>query len=75
MKDLVVMFKESFGIEFKDKTLVCQKPYPESFDSYHILGISRCLNLLNSLGMIVGLHESMLVSLMHKWKSMVVLII
>ena len=24
-KDLVVMFKESFGIELKDKTLVCQK--------------------------------------------------
>jgi len=32
-KDLAVMFKESFGIELKDKTLVCQKPYPESFDS------------------------------------------
>ena len=31
------MFKESFSIELKDKTLVCQKPYPESFDSipYH----------------------------------------
>ena len=27
------MFKESFGIELKDKTLVCQKPYPKSFDS------------------------------------------
>ena len=27
------MFKETFGVEFKDKTLVCQKPYPESFDS------------------------------------------
>ena len=65
-KDLAVMFKECFGIELKDKTLVCQKPYPESFDSYHILRISRCLNLLNSLGRIVGLHGSMLVSLMHR---------
>ena len=27
------MFKETFVIEFKDKTLVCQKPYPKSFDS------------------------------------------
>ena len=27
------MFKETFGIEFKDKTFVCQKSYPESFDS------------------------------------------
>jgi len=27
------MFKETFGVELKDKTLVCQKPYPESFDS------------------------------------------
>ena len=32
-KDLAIMFKESFGVELKDKTLVCQKPYPESFDS------------------------------------------
>jgi len=32
-KDLAVMFKETFGVELKDKTLVCQKPYPESFDS------------------------------------------
>ena len=32
-KDLAIMFKETFGVEFKDKTLVCQKPYPESFDS------------------------------------------
>ena len=32
-KDLTVMFKESFGIELKDKTLVCQKSYSESFDS------------------------------------------
>ena len=32
-KDLAVMFKETFGEEFKDKTLICQKPYPESFDS------------------------------------------
>ena len=32
-KDLAIMFKKSFGIELKDKTLVCQKPYPESFDS------------------------------------------
>ena len=32
-KDLAVMFKESFDIELKDKTLVCQKLYPESFDS------------------------------------------
>jgi len=31
-KDLAIMFKEFFGIELKDKTLVCQKPYPESFD-------------------------------------------
>ena len=27
------MFKKTFGVEFKDKTLVCHKPYPESFDS------------------------------------------
>ena len=27
------MFKETFGVELKDKTIVCQKPYPESFDS------------------------------------------
>ena len=26
------MFKEFFGIELKDKTLVCQKLYPECFD-------------------------------------------
>ena len=26
------MFKENFGIEIKDKTLVCQKPYLKSFD-------------------------------------------
>ena len=32
-KDLAVIFKASFGIELKDKTLVCRKPYPESFDS------------------------------------------
>ena len=32
-KILAIMFKETFGVEFKDKTLVCQKPYPESFDS------------------------------------------
>ena len=32
-KDLAVMFKESFGVELKDKTLVCQNSYPESFDS------------------------------------------
>src|SRR6185503_14345553 len=32
-KDLDVIFKETFGVELKDKTLVCQKPYPESFDS------------------------------------------
>ena len=31
-KDLAVVFKESFGTELKDKTFVCQKPYPESFD-------------------------------------------
>ena len=80
-KDLAVMFKETFGVELKDKTLVCQKPYPESFDSipvlipYHILRISRCLSLLNSLGRIVELHGSILVSLMRKWEFMVVLII
>ena len=27
------MFKETFGVELKDKTLVCQRPYPENFDS------------------------------------------
>ena len=27
-KDLTIMFKENFGIELKDKTLVCQKSYP-----------------------------------------------
>ena len=27
-KDLADMFKETFGVELKDKTLVCQKPYP-----------------------------------------------
>ena len=27
------MFKETFGVELKDKTLVCQNSYPESFDS------------------------------------------
>jgi len=32
-KDLAIMFKESFDIELKDKILVCQKSYPESFDS------------------------------------------
>jgi len=32
-KDLAIMFKETFGVELKDKTLVCQRPYPESFDS------------------------------------------
>jgi len=32
-KDLAIMFKETFGVELKDKTQVCQKPYPESFDS------------------------------------------
>jgi hypothetical protein len=32
-RDLVVMFKETFGVELKDKTLVCQKSYPESFDA------------------------------------------
>ena len=32
-KDLAIMFKETFGVELKDKTLVCQKSYPESFDS------------------------------------------
>ena len=32
-RDLAIMFKETFGVELKDKTLVCQKPYPESFDS------------------------------------------
>jgi len=31
-KDLAIMFKENFGIEIKDKTLVCQKTYLESFD-------------------------------------------
>jgi len=52
-KDLAIMFKETFGIELKDKILVCQKPYPESFDSIPYLKILRCLNLLNSLGRIV----------------------
>ena len=32
-RDLTIMFKETFTVELKDKTLVCQKPYPESFDS------------------------------------------
>jgi hypothetical protein len=27
------MSKETFGLELKDKTLVCQKSYPESFDA------------------------------------------
>jgi hypothetical protein len=27
------MFKETFGVELKDKTLVCQKPYSKSFDA------------------------------------------
>jgi len=69
-KDLAIMFKETFGVELKDKTLACQKPYPKSFDS-----ILYPQNLLNSLERIVELHESMLVSLMHKWEFMGVLII
>ena len=32
-RDLAIMFKETFGVELKDKTLVCQKPYSESFDA------------------------------------------
>jgi hypothetical protein len=40
-KDLAIMFKEFFGIELKDKTLVCQKLYPEILISYHILKILR----------------------------------
>ena len=32
-KDLIIMFEENFGIELKDKTLVCQKSYPQSFGS------------------------------------------
>ena len=27
------MFSENFGVRLKDKTFVCQKSYPESFDS------------------------------------------
>jgi hypothetical protein len=27
------MFKETFSVELKDKALVCQKPYPKSFDA------------------------------------------
>ena len=27
------MFKETIGVQLKDKTLVCQRPYPENFDS------------------------------------------
>jgi hypothetical protein len=69
------MFKENFGIELKDKTLVRQKLYPESFDSIPYPRILGCQNLLNSLGRIVELHESMLVTIMHRWKFMVVLII
>ena len=32
-KDLAIVFSENFGVRLKDKTLVCQKSYPESFDS------------------------------------------
>ena len=32
-RDLANMTKDTFGVEVKDKTLACQKPYPESFDS------------------------------------------
>ena len=33
-RDLAIMFKETFCVELKDKTLVCQKPYPEIF--FHV---------------------------------------
>ena len=74
-KDLAIMFKESFGIELKDKTLVCQKPYPESFDSIPYPQNFKVPEFLKFTERIVGLHGSMLVSLMHKWELMVVLII
>ena len=32
-RDLTIMFKETFTVELKDKTLVCQKSYPKSFDA------------------------------------------
>ena len=65
-KDLVVMFKESFGIELKDKTLVCQKPYPESFDSIPYPQNFKVPEFIKFTGRIVGPHGSMLVTLMHK---------
>jgi len=66
MKDLAVMFKESFGIELKDKILVCQKPYPESFDSMPYPQNFKVSEFIKFTGRIVGLHWSILVSLMHK---------
>ena len=60
------MFKASFGIELKDKTLVCQKPYPESFDSIPYSQFFKVPEFIKFTGRIVGLHESMLVSSMHK---------
>ena len=50
-KDLALMFKETFDVEHKDKTLVCVINHIlRVVMLYLILTISRCQNLWNSLG-------------------------
>ena len=69
------MFKETFGVELKDKTLVCQNSYPESFDSTPYPNNFMVPEFIKFTRKIVELHGIMLVSLMHKWVFLVVLII
>jgi len=63
--DLANLLRESFGVDVRSKTRTYQKPYPTSFDSVaYILLVLGCLNLLNSVGKILGVLLSILVSIL-----------
>ena len=53
------MFKETFGVEFKDKTLVCQKPYPESFNTTPYPHGSTTWEHVSQFNAQMGIHGSL----------------
>ena len=69
-RDSAIIFKETFGVELRDKIIVCQKSYPKSFDAIPYPHNFKVPEFIKFAGRIVELHGSMLDNLMHKWVFM-----